>query len=87
MPIKKRSIGDFLKFALASGDEESDVDSIKEGLFFVRQVFSVIFGVVAGILHLQGIATMLGFGLASMAFSYYYVFKYKEVFVCILNVG
>jgi len=26
MPIKKRSIGDFLKFALASGDDESDVD-------------------------------------------------------------
>lgn len=36
MPIKKRSIGDFLKFALASGDDESDVDSIKAGLFFVR---------------------------------------------------
>ena len=81
MPQKKEGFSsptEFLAFALSTSDDASP-EQIKTALFFVRQVVSLILGIGAGVLHLQGIVAILAFVLLSMGFSYYYVFKYKEV--------
>ncbi|CAD8161896.1 unnamed protein product [Paramecium octaurelia] len=81
MPLKKegfQSVGEFLSFSLST-DDQATPDQIKTALFFVRQIVSVLLGLTAGFLHLQGILTILGFLFLSMGFSYYYVFKYKQI--------
>ena len=48
-------------------------------MFVVKQVLGLVLGVVIGIIGLQGMVGMIGYGLISSAICYVYLFRYIQI--------
>ncbi len=62
-----------------SRESDPSKEELKDILHFAKQIFGVVFGLVAGQLALTGIATILGFVVVNYLFFYGYVFRFMQV--------
>ena len=67
--------GSLLKKALSTGNELNK-EEVLDILFYVKQVFGFIIGILVGLAGVMGLPGIIAFVAASSGLSYIYVFKF-----------
>lgn len=76
--MSETSARELLQKAL-SRESDPNKEELKDILHVAKQIFGLIFGVVAGQLGLTGITTIIGFVVVGYLFFYGYVFRFLQV--------
>ena len=66
------------KKAISTGNEFSK-DEVLDILFFAKQLFGVVMGVVVALLEIMGLPGIIVFALGTSLITYLYVFKFLGV--------
>jgi hypothetical protein len=62
-----------------SGNSEPNKEEVLDILFYLKQIFGLVLGVLIAVTGLMGLPGLIAFGLGSSLLSYLYVFKFLGV--------